>query len=399
MRFSRHFSVADGKPFFLKFPPMRKLLFITALCAVAPALHAADALVSSTAPVAVDANLNAEARLLAGRDPGLAGYERLTTTEAWKSHRAFFEENWTKARETRFDKASAWRDRELNIPASATTTLMYPFSGPDFLNARLFFPKADRYIFYSLEPTGALPDLASMDGEEFAALLKDIRDSLGDIFKRHYFITKKMNEEFRTPYLKGNRTVLLVFLALTDNDIVSLEDVSLNANGDPVPLSSVETATRPVKGLKILFRPAGEEKARTLYYYSLDVSDKGLKKHPEFLLFLAKNAPAAAFLKSASYLLHDEQFSKIRRAILDTTDFLMEDDSGMPYRFLPAKEWDVTLYGKYTKPIKDFNYGYQEDLAKAYEAPGAAKSLPFKFGYHWWDGYSNVLTAVRKKSP
>jgi hypothetical protein len=58
----------------------------------------------------------------------------------------------------------------------------------------------------------------------------------------------------------------------------------------------------------------------------------------------------------------------------------------------------VNFYGKYVKPVKDFNYGYQHDMAQVYSDPKAVKPLTFSFGYHWSDGSASVLLAVRNSS-
>ena len=84
----------------------------------------------------------------------------------------------------------------------------------------------------------------------------------------------------------------------------------------------------------------------------------------------------------------------MRSLILGQSTSILQDDSGMPFRFLRPPDWRVTLYGHYEKPVKDFNYGYQPDLARAY-ASGQPKPLPFSYGYHWKDGFSSVMFAVR----
>jgi hypothetical protein len=46
--------------------------------------------------------------------------------------------------------------------------------------------------------------------------------------------------------------------------------------------------------------------------------------------------------------------------------------------------------------VKDFGYGFQKDLDEAFKRPGAARPLPFSFGYHWRVGTSSVMLATRK---
>ncbi len=341
------------------------------------------------------------ARLMAGMEPGEDGYEVLTSTPAWIDHKSFFDKNWDDLSKKRLEPASAWRATDVR-PEPTLKTVFYPFSGPDFLNAYLFFPDGDTYVFYSLEAPGVSPAVLDLSPTDYANLLSDIRESLDDIFLRQYFITKRMMKELRTPVLRGNAPLLMVFMARMDLDVLSLHQVRLDSQGGVSIATSTATgalakraAKNPIPGVKITFRKPGG-KIQTLYYFSVDVSDKGLAAHPEFLTYLKGVGRGITFMKSASYLLHGSNFSKIRGSILDSTEYLLQDDSGLPYRSFGKEGWDVVLYGSYTNAIKDFNGTIQKDLDEAYKAQ-TPRPLPFKFGYHWHDTYSNVQIAVRKK--
>jgi hypothetical protein len=99
-------------------------------------------------------------------------------------------------------------------------------------------------------------------------------------------------------------------------------------------------------------------------------------------------------IKSASYLLQDRQFRAVRDALLESADFLVQDDTGMPYDVLKAAGWDMQLYGGYRKPIKPFHWAYQAALEAAYKSVSATE-LPFSFSYHWHGGKSNAMVARR----
>src|SRR5690606_13272482 len=104
--------------------------------------------------------------------------------------------------------------------------------------------------------------------------------------------------------------------------------------------------------------------------------------------------PAPMLIKSASYLLQDKQFRVIRDTLLETAEFLVQDDTGMPYDVLKAAGWDMQLYGGYRKPIHPFHWAYQAGLDAAYKSTRAAE-LPFAFSYHWRGGKSNAMVARR----
>ena len=76
-------------------------------------------------------------------------------------------------------------------------------------------------------------------------------------------------------------------------------------------------------------------KPQTLYYFRTDISDDGLKKSG-FLKFAEQLGKGDSFIKSASYLPHADSFSKIREFLLDRSQALVQDDSGIPDTLLQA---------------------------------------------------------------
>jgi hypothetical protein len=152
---------------------------------------------------------------------------------------------------------------------------------------------------------------------------------------------------------------------------------------------------RLMRGVRIEFNQAKGGPVRQLYYFSVDATDKALEFYPKFLDWMAQHRPASVLLKSASYLLHDGQFEKTREMILANADYVIQDDTGIPYRLLSHSPWQVRLYGQYNKPIKGLRYGYQADLESAYKSKLDRSELPFPFGYHWRGKQSGLLIATR----
>ena len=337
------------------------------------------------------------AQILAGipptaGDPALA---RFTKLDAWQEHQKWMAFQWSQVR-SRIAAMENWRNQELKIPGSQSRTLLYPFSGPDFLNAYGLFPDHPLYVFFSLERTGTLPDLESVTPAQFGKLLQDVREAFRDIFQRNYFITDYMSKQLTTPWIRGAVPVMATMMALMDLRIVRIEPVDLF----PELTSAYEVidAKRPrriMRGVRIDFVGGNGGVPRQLYYFSVDATDKSLEFYPGFLDWVAQHRPATAFLKSASYLLHDNQFEKTRTMILTTADYVVQDDTGIPYRFFSQPSWHVRLYGRYKKPIKSLRYGYQPDLETAYKERPDLPELPFPFGYHWKGKKSGLLIATR----
>ena len=285
-----------------------------------------------------------------------------------------------------------WRDEVLGAELDRCRTLLYPFSGPDFLNAYLLFPRCDTYVFFGLERPGEVPPLEAMNREDATALLRDVRVALGDILVRNYFITQHMARELQTPRLKGMLPLMLASMGLLDVRIAAVEPFDLGRTAGPLPNTGTR-ASRRAQGVKVTFVQPLVGKPQTLYYLSLDATDAALRANPEFLPFLAKQNPSITFLKSASYLLHGNEFAGTRKTLLEVSELVVQDDTGIPYRFLRERGFDVRLFGRYARPIRDFNYGYQKDLAAAYQQVGNVSILPFPFGYHWQEGRSGLMVA------
>jgi hypothetical protein len=331
-------------------------------------------------PPAYDRGLTDAARVLAGQP-------------AWQEWKREFDADWTRATSERFNRMRTWRDEQLSPQAGPCGTLMYPFSGPDILNAYLLFPDCRTYVLFGLEHPGTLPALDHLSPGVVSELLAHIRHALGDLLARNYFITRHMMTDVESSDLHGNFPLMAVFLARLDTRIVSARALEIGRDGElGAPVD------RPaVPALEVVFIRDGYA-PQTLVYFRAQAEDQALRNHPGVVRYLERQAPFVTFLKSASYLLHTPQFSVVRDLLLARSRLILQDDSGVPYRFFPAPEWNVELYGRYQRPVKEFNYGFQPDLAKAYAVQSAVKPLTFSFGYHWETGSSTVMLAKRKRT-
>jgi hypothetical protein len=340
----------------------------------------------------------ATAQIMAGIQPipGDPALDRLTKLEAFAEHQKWMTSQWNQVR-GRIVAMESWRNREIKVPGAQRRSMIYPFSGPDFINAYALFPEYPRYIFFSLERPGSMPDLESVTPVQFTKLLQDVRGAFRDIFERNYFITDYMNKQLTTPWIRGTVPVIATMMALMNVKIIRIEPIDLFPELTRV-YDAPETTVHPrriMRGTRMDFvGPGGAP--QHLYYFSVDATDKALDFYPGFLDWVAQNRPATALLKSASYLLHDQQFDKTRKMILSTADFVLQDDTGIPYRFLGQSPWHVRLYGRYNRPtMKGLRYGYQNDLETAYKTQADLQELPFPFGYNWRGKQSGLIMATR----
>lgn len=346
----------------------------------------------------VDEKATYTAQILAGVET--KGSENDTTLkhilnlDATKKHYQEFNAQWSKLEEGRLKKMRPWRDKELKDLNQAKHNLIYPFSGPDFLNAYEFFPNCDNYVMFGLEKIGEFPNFQTAKDEYIAKYLANVRDALSEIFERNYFITSYMGGDLHIKVMRGVIPVISIFLARTNNKIVKIEKFYLSDAGKPVFETTKEKGK--IEGLMIEFLNANKTYSQKIYYFGTDVQEKEIEHKPELITFIKSFDNKIAFVKSASYLLHGYQFKTMRELLLSETTACLQDDTGIPYSFYKKEGWQVDFYGKYAKPVADFNYGYQKDVAEIYKKDSIVKPIDFSYGYHWNDGKASIMICRKK---
>jgi hypothetical protein len=319
---------------------------------------------------------------------------RLDSVTKWKQFSVRIDSGFLDLDTSRFVKMERWAENEL-LDRHGSTTLFYPFGGPDFLNANIFYPNADKYILIGLEPVGGLPDLCKMTDEVINKYLDDVRYSLKDIFKRSYFITGNMIGALKKSSVNGAVPIISLFIERNGYNIVSINYIGIDSTGKYQIADSIKNIKRLTHGVKIDFAADTGRRVQSVFYFQTDLSDIELKKNPGFQKYLSMLPLSSTYLKAASYLMHDKYFSIIRNIIFDKSKSILQDDSGIAYRFFDKTKWDIHLYGKYARPGKEFSWINEIDLAKAYTDP-SVKPVPFTLGYNWRTQQINLLYAVRK---
>jgi hypothetical protein len=345
--------------------------------------------------VPYDTIINDISSFISGIEHGKTGcLARLDSTTKWKQFAVRLDSGFLDLDTARFIKMQRWADSEL-VDFHGSTPVFYPFGGPDLLNANIFYPNAEKYVLIGLEPVGALPDLCSMTDEQVNKYLEDIRFSLKDIFKRSYFITGNMIGALKKSSVNGAAPLISLFIQRTGYNIVSMQYVGIDSMGTYLIGDSLKNVKGLTHGIKIEFASDTGKRVQSVIYFQTDISDEGLKKNPGFQKYLSLLPESITYLKAASYLMHGKDFSMIRNVIFDKSKSILQDDSGIAYRYFDKAKWDIHLYGKYARPGKEFSWINETDLAKAYSDP-SVKPVPFTLGYNWRTQQINLLYAVRK---
>ncbi len=341
----------------------------------------------------IDTLTNAFARFIAGLDE--PKYATLQEKPFYKTHKTQIETAWTKILTQNVDKIRQWTIDKSITNQTDTITLLYPFSGPDFLYANAFFPHCQNYILFGLENPGSVPDLTNANEQTLAAYFENLRYSLQYITKMGFFLTNQMKEDFKNKLLDGSLHIILFYIAKYGYDIIDFQTFLLDEKGTIVWQPEILTDSKKVQGTKITFR--ANDKIKALYYFQLDVSDENLNDKPEFATFIANFKNKIAYMKSASYLLHRPNFSTIRNIVLNQTIKVLQDDTGVPFSYFNNDNFDVQLFGIYTRTITLFKTRFQSDLKEEIDSIKPEK-LPFTIGYNAQFEEAVLIFAKSKKN-
>ncbi|AHB48947.1 signal peptide protein [Hyphomicrobium nitrativorans NL23] len=352
------------------------------------------AMLSGAVPAGTAASHNDTARVLAGLAPSAGSpLESLSQQAAWQSHAKYFDRAWTDLEQRQLGKIRAWSMRYVE---ERRPVVFYMFSGPDFLYADTFFEGADTYVLSGLEPVGPVPDLAGLTPRQLGQELRGLQGSLNSVLSFSFFITKKMKTQLSAGRLTGTLPLLYTFLARSGKTVKNTTLVSLRPDGTVTALQGpIENGHSA--GVRITFSKTSAvagARDQTLYYFNTDLSNRGLKSSG-FLTFCKGLGEGDGLVKSASYLLHSDNFTDIRTFLLEHTTTLVQDDSGVPLRFFDAGTWRLKPFGRYLKPLGIFPRAYQRDMQDLY-AKGPTEPLDFGIGYRWRPKESNLMLAVRR---
>jgi hypothetical protein len=284
----------------------------------------------------------------------------------------------------------------LNDSSIRRSVVFYPFSGPDVLVLTHFFPANATFLMVGLEPAGTLPDRRRIEKEGVSRYLEGIREAVYSELHRSFFITREMDHDFRGQVTDGLLPPILLLLARSGHTILDYRYIRLDEQGRIIAREANYKATSEIgnKGVEIDFSRDADGSVHKLYYFSVNLSDERLAENRPFLIYLSGLQGMSTFLKATSYMLHQKTFSLIRNEVLARSKTILQDDSGIPYKYFSANSWHVRLFGSYDKPYGSFRYLVQPDLRAAYLA-SKPEPLAFHIGYGFSKIASNLLVATR----
>jgi hypothetical protein len=328
-------------------------------------------------------------RVLAGLDT--------TGTQSDPSLLTEYNNQWAQMQTRLLDPIQKWKKDAIPTECQQTKTLLYPFSGPDFIIPNTIFQNVENIVMFGLEVPGI--DISNAGNEYASSLIPKMKLSLRDYFGKSYFITKNMIQDLHKDSLNGVTPLIGSFIVRSGYSIVSIKNFILDSAGKKMYTENqqdLQAKSNTTKGVEFIYTNDRKTK-RSLTYLAFNAENANLEKRKEIEVFLKENVSeqTTAYLKSASYLLHYAGFSKVRELCLAKAKYLLQDDTGIPYKFL-ANNWNCTVFGSYVEPIADFSGVYQTDLDSFYRVNKVNTSLPFNMGYHYFTGQQNLLFAQKR---
>lgn len=343
--------------------------------------------------IPVNAGPNDIARFLAGMPvPENSPLAPLMRDPAWQAHATFFEEQFSKLNIRQLDKLHAWQQTFLPESLQPIPVAFYMFSGPDFLYVDQLFPNAAVYVLCGKEELGPPPDplrIANLSGA-----LGNLENAMKSSLSTTYFITKDMKVDLHEQNLNGVLPILYTYLARANKSIANVTFGSLNSSG-VFEEAAPDKKGSGTNGVRIRYTDNQSGNAQTVYYFTTDISDGGIKASPGFLKFCQRLGTGASMLKSPSYLLFENGFATIRNFILDHSNMIVQDDSGIPLDYFDPNKWNLRLFGVYLGPIDVFKQHDQAHLHELFEQRNPPP-LEFGFGYRWNYKEANLIVATRK---
>lgn len=321
----------------------------------------------------VPCEANDIALYLAGKDS--PRYAALQTTAHYANYRKTTSDTWADLCQRTLNPIQDWCRENIPHFYGDTTTLFYPFGGPDLIFAMTFFPEEKDYVLFGLENPGKLCDISQLTEPQRNQYLDSLQYTYRYINKYGFFVARQMLNDFRNRELNGTIHLALYTLALENCTITNYRDIYLDDRGQ-VQTRTGSVGDHPL-GWELAFRKEGDPRTRTVRYLRFNAADEAFNGHMEFPFFLNDIKEKTCYLKSASYLMQNVEFRTMQKLILNQCDRILQDESGFSYARI-RKGYNVRLFGTYNEPVRDFKIFPQTDLKAAL---ANSKPLPFRIGY------------------
>lgn len=290
-------------------------------------------------------------------------------------------------------------------PANLPRVVVYPFGGGDLVSALATFPDATEITTVSLEPAGDIRPIDRLAADFLAHELQVHRSHLERLFEKAHSRTDNLDRESKTE-LPGELLFALAALVVHGDEPLSLRYFHVRRDGSLswVTRAEIDAARKPADrralfaNAELRFRRAGaaDAPACTLRHIGVNLDDDHLKVDPGLLAHLNAKGKVAAMTKAATHLLWNDHFSLIRGYLVEHTDWMASDSTGLPPRIAAPAGFTQDTYGTFDgpSPFGDPDARDAADL-KSLFASQPARELPFRYGYPDSHGHAHLIITHR----
>jgi len=295
-------------------------------------------------------------------------------------------------------------------PATAPTTVVYPFGGGDLAGALATYPDAREVTTISLEHAGDPTRLATLTKAQLKNALSAYRAASAGLLSLNDSTSENMRKLERGG-IPGQLSFHITGMTAHGYEPVALKYVTLGPDGKIHYLTKAEVdALAPKKAKKkkggwvdtdfseafthmeLSFRKAGDAKAPVIVHrhFAWNLANNGftgsaLEKH-----LLAKGK-VSALTKAASYLLWNGGFSGIRDYLLANMAWMASDSTGIPNRFAKKAGFTQITYGTFKSAfLEEADPVTSEAMAKLW-ASQPRRKLGFRYGYPDFEKHLHLM--------
>lgn len=272
-------------------------------------------------------------------------------------------------------------------PAGIPTTVVYPFGGGDLVSALATYPEGTEFTTISLEIAGDVRPVLKADNKRLAKELATLRDHLGKLFLKAHSRTINLDIETHGA-IPGEIAFSMAALAIHGFEPVSLRYFDFEPDGklrymteEDFANADKQKSQAPFRNAEIRFKKPGEPNVRVLRHVAYNLSDGNLKRSPALLKHLDAKRKVSAMTKAASHLLWDDKnFFTIRDWLMNHTDWMISDTTGVPPRVAKKYGFVQDVFGLYEWP-EPFGTVNNEDAKAFHDMFKGGTPLPFRYGY------------------
>ncbi len=279
-----------------------------------------------------------------------------------------------------------------HLPATIPKIVVYPFAGGDLATALTVFPDADEITTLSLEPAGDPRGLASLKPKALEKALATAATELSSLYRDNYSVTMNMIGAMRGSPISTQLLFGLSALWVHGYELVGMRYFTIGDTGDvayfddaaiaAIDARKLETGKRNMAfgSVEIRFRKKGATREQVYRHVQANLDDAHIQKSGGVLKYLEKKGKVAAMTKAASYLLTFNDFSLMRKYLVDHVQWMVSDSTGLGPKYGKPAGFVYETYGKFdatNMPVGDSIAPFWKTEYKAQPA----RPLKFRFGY------------------